>query len=645
MNRFKTLFMFLLLADLLAAQPPVNKALEFNIIPPPPEAASLGKYIDMPTNPYTGIPKIEIPVYQLRSHELSLPISLTYHASGIKWEEISSWIGAGWALNAAFTISRSIRGRNDEEPFRGFLAPATMAPYSISSFFNADGSYNGTNFNYVKNTGSCVLSPVGEDIYRNVLYASKGGLDLEPDLFFFSLPDGQSGKFVFSRSGQIKVIPNQHLEITYTNGFSSWKIIGKDGTQYFFDKAEITQNASSCGEVMNGPETFTIPPVVAPSSWKLTKIKSANNLDSIWFEYEAENLQYQTTSSVTHYDRVIGNVAVPGSSECLNNTNVSGWRLKRIRTKAGYYVEFVANTTRPDLTGGKYLDQILMFHKTTFIKRFLLNRGGAIPTLTSLRESFEQSATTITTPAYEFSYYTEGVDVPTYSRTSPNIDHWGFYNAASNSVGKRVPATIFQNIYYTGANRESVFEACRFMTLKEIKYPTGGTTTYEYELNDFNNVPVFETFTYSPGLELIESIEFSVTNPTTPLPTAYQNKSFSLSRQTNLVILYEVPGVEGGGIPASGLHATLTKSGDATFVPIQFISGNVQDDASPIYSFSPGSYTLSGQYAAGAYTLLGSQFYVRIYRVVSLDERVQNNSLKGGGLRVKKSLQKANKHW
>jgi hypothetical protein len=641
-SRYFTVFAFFV-AVLVSAQTPVNNALDFNVIPPPPEAASLGKFIDMPTNPYTGVPKIDIPIYELKSHELSLPIRLSYHASGIKWEEIPSWVGAGWALHAGFSISRTIRGRNDEEPARGFLSPHTLHPYSISSFFNADGSFNGSNFTFVAPAGTCTFNPEGELAYQNVLYASKGGLDLEPDLFFFSLPDGQSGKFTFSRTGHMKVIPHQYLNISYGNHFSSWKIVGKDGTQYFFDLAETTQNVSSCGEVMSGPETFTIPPVIAPSSWRITKIKSANNLDSIWFEYESENLQYQTTTSFTHYDRVSGNVDLPGSSDCMNNTNVFGWRLRRIRTKAGYHLEFLANTNRSDIAGGKFLDEIRLFHKSTFIKRFLLTRGGAIPTLTALQECFEQSTTNVTTPAYEFTYYTEGVDIPTYSRTSPNIDHWGFYNAASNELTNRAPATIFRNIYYTGANREPLLEACRFMSLKEIKYPTGGTTTYDYELNDFTNVPSFDSFTYSPGLELIESIEFSVTNSTTRLPTIYQTKTFSLHSQSDVVILYEVPGVEGGGIPAGGLSASLTKSGTPSFLPMNFISGNAQINSSPIYSFSPGAYTLSGEFSDGAYPLSGNKFYVRIYRVVSLAERIQNNALKGGGLRVKKITTRGDK--
>ena len=63
-----------------------------------PTAASLGKYGDFPISYNTGIPQISIPIYTAKAGSLSLPISLSYHASGLKVEEYASWAGAGWAL-------------------------------------------------------------------------------------------------------------------------------------------------------------------------------------------------------------------------------------------------------------------------------------------------------------------------------------------------------------------------------------------------------------------------------------------------------------------------------------------------------------------------------------------------------------------
>src|SRR6266705_4090222 len=58
-----------------------------------PTAASLGKYADIPVSYHTGIPQINIPLYTVKAGPLSLPIGLSYHASGLKVLESASWVG------------------------------------------------------------------------------------------------------------------------------------------------------------------------------------------------------------------------------------------------------------------------------------------------------------------------------------------------------------------------------------------------------------------------------------------------------------------------------------------------------------------------------------------------------------------------
>ena|SRR5450432_1323150 len=84
------------------------------IVPPSPDAAALGKYGQIPVDKSTGIPDISVPLYEIKTPRFSLPISLSYHASGIKLDEISSWTGCGWVLNAGGVISRSIVGFPDD---------------------------------------------------------------------------------------------------------------------------------------------------------------------------------------------------------------------------------------------------------------------------------------------------------------------------------------------------------------------------------------------------------------------------------------------------------------------------------------------------------------------------------------------------
>ncbi|MEJ0105011.1 MAG: hypothetical protein WDO19_21760 [Bacteroidota bacterium] len=80
----------------------------------PPTAASVGKYGDIPVSYHTGVPQIAVPIYTVKEGPLSLPVSISYHAGGIKVMEPAGWCGTGWNLNAGGVISRTVRGVADE---------------------------------------------------------------------------------------------------------------------------------------------------------------------------------------------------------------------------------------------------------------------------------------------------------------------------------------------------------------------------------------------------------------------------------------------------------------------------------------------------------------------------------------------------
>src|SRR5476651_2523431 len=71
-----------------------------NYDPPSPESSALGKYVEHPVGNFTGTPKIEIPLFEIKIGRITVPISLTYHGSGVKVDEIASRTGIGWVMNA-----------------------------------------------------------------------------------------------------------------------------------------------------------------------------------------------------------------------------------------------------------------------------------------------------------------------------------------------------------------------------------------------------------------------------------------------------------------------------------------------------------------------------------------------------------------
>ena len=91
------------------------------IVPPSPNAAALAKYVEMPVSTTTGIPNISVPIYTINEGQISLPINLSYHAGGIKVEEIASWVGLGWSLNAGVLVRRTTKGLPDDTSSDGLM--------------------------------------------------------------------------------------------------------------------------------------------------------------------------------------------------------------------------------------------------------------------------------------------------------------------------------------------------------------------------------------------------------------------------------------------------------------------------------------------------------------------------------------------
>ena len=201
------------------------------VIPPSPNASSLGKYGEIPVGNYTGTPQIGMPIGEAKGKSLSVPISLSYHASGIKVDDIASQVGLGWSLNAGGVITRTIKGLPDES------------------------TYGFANFMFNPNNDA------------NLESALLGLIDLEPDVFFFNV-NGYSGKFYLDKVNETKVvrlIPYQDIDIKFveTATGSKWLMTTPDGTKYTFNTPELTNRTLDNGGIVQDI-----------SSWYLTTVES-----------------------------------------------------------------------------------------------------------------------------------------------------------------------------------------------------------------------------------------------------------------------------------------------------------------------------------------------------------------------------------
>jgi hypothetical protein len=83
------------------------------VIKPSPGTSALFRFSDYPMDYSTGLPQISIPIYEVQSGSLSVPISISYHASGRRVSDQDGPVALGWRLNAGGMISRTVYGSPD----------------------------------------------------------------------------------------------------------------------------------------------------------------------------------------------------------------------------------------------------------------------------------------------------------------------------------------------------------------------------------------------------------------------------------------------------------------------------------------------------------------------------------------------------
>ncbi|MEN9609777.1 MAG: hypothetical protein RLZZ628_591 [Bacteroidota bacterium] len=281
------------------AYPVILKAQENSPMPkialPSANAAALGKYGDIPVSDYTGIPQISIPLGNVYEQGLNLPISLSYHASGIKVDEVVSNVGLGWSLNAGGVITRTVKGKPDE---------------------GANG-YAKYDFDIQNAT--------------HVTGVASGILDAEPDVYFFNVA-GYSGKFYFDRvNGELmpRIIPYQDIKIEKTS--TGWVLTTTDGTKYVFDEKEYTDSES-------GASNYTH----YVTGWYLSRIEDFRG-NKITFEYIQQLYSYTAGLSETQTLTTLNNSAlraqvsgcdceIPSGDKTLTYVTIIGLTVSKIKT-------------------------------------------------------------------------------------------------------------------------------------------------------------------------------------------------------------------------------------------------------------------------------------------------------------------------
>lgn len=494
-----------------------------NIIPPSPDASSLGKYGEIGVSKYTGIPQISIPIYTVNNRGLQVPIALNYHSGGVRVEEHAPWVGLGWSLTAGGLVTRTVVGLADDLEGAGYLGN----PIDIN------------NFNLLNETQQ-------QEILQD---ANNGNIDLEPDTYSFNVLN-ISGKFFINKANRQCVLQTQSnikIQIIGQTRILGWKITDEGGNIYFFEERETTRTRSfgATNRTDFSSQTMT-------STWHLSRIIQPNG-DTISFIYQDYKNEYFTRQGASKYIFLGGGTetntcdGVNPTYDTYSSMDITGKRIAEIRFNDGKILFKKSTTLRQDMPNDYYLAGMEVYNNNNdLISSHVLNYGyfesnlNCSPSGLLFNDDFKhrlkllsvtQVPTKGETPLVHSFDYHEG-DLP--SVFSNSQDHWGFYNGKNNC--SLIP---LDNSVGTGSNcnngigvdRSVDFNFAKVGTLKKITYPTGGYTLFEYESNDATiteKIYYSHFYPYGPTSQnFLQPYGITVTTPSNRVDTIYVEETTS----------------------------------------------------------------------------------------------------------------------
>lgn len=468
----KLISLLVLLSTFAVAQDDI-----INQVPPSPNAAHLGKYGEINMNYSAGTPNISIPLYVITEGDLKWPISLDYNYNGFKPMEKSSWVGRGWTLSGGGVITRTVQGLRDETVIKGFLTNGgAAADIGLTAAITCN-QQNLVNF------------------YTDAL---NNNTDTQPDIFHFNF-GGYSGKFFFDKNGEAHIVSARKIKIEKeilnylsenqheVNGvITKFTLTTEDGSKYVFSEREYSESVSN-GSNPNDDN---------PTAWHISEFVSPNGR-KLKFSYT--NLYSGVPSNATRriqldwIEKGLFPYCPPGNLDCYSGgytaTGLNGLIktyseerfLTTIESETGYSKvifnsEVLSEFVDSETSTTRRLNSLEVRNKSSneFIQRnellydiddklMLLNVGD----VGALGEKKQP---------HKFEYI--GGRIPYYVSTglTKSLDAWGYYNGAPN----------MSLIPEKGAIRLPSFEKAVLGSLNRVTYPTGGTTSFEYEQNEYS---------------------------------------------------------------------------------------------------------------------------------------------------------------
>ena len=520
---FKTLTTFWVMTFTLVLSQAKAQIQPLSYVLPSPNASSLGTFGEVPVSYYTGLPQISEELYTITGKRLKMPMTLDYHAQGIRPDLHPGWVGSGWNLTIGGAITRIPRHGLDEYNNQQFGGLGYYFQYGYLN--NASWSATSTLQKYPIN------DPTTEP-------------DEEADEFDFNFM-GYTGKFFLDQTGAWRVQCDKPLKVVFNSSdfimpfvsnsygeaqlmskaFKKFTIIDEKGNQYIFGgpetAIEYSDNFTGTGELLTA------------TSWYLTQVISADGSETM-------NLTYQRgpfVANISPYSVTTGDLASGGSTSFFS---LNDWTCSNGSTSYGYSATWMStcylstvtfpnkdimitfNTSKsndmvytllqyqkcgPSVPSGliessnilnipyfqaNYMPPGQPQNFVIWLKLNSINIGNMEGTRTYRTVNFSYRENSTSRLSLNDMYLADGegnqvqhyhfdynyaTPLPAYLGCLD--DHWGFYNGSTltedyNNVGS-FPTDRAPNATYAQAEM-----------LTKITYPTGGFTSFNYQLNDYS---------------------------------------------------------------------------------------------------------------------------------------------------------------
>lgn len=530
------------------AQAPESYFSDYSL--PSPTAYEMTRFEAQLPNLYTGTASVAIPLYTIDFDGFQLPITMTYHASGVKVNQEASEAGLGWSLNTTGVISRVIKGGNDfgsGNDRKGYLKE-DMDFYDIALSWESldsqekllhqrnmiNGFYDFEpdifSYNFFGYSGSFVLTQkdANDKVYVKKLNVDPVKIEFFYDLsnlknshFTITTPEGFVGhfnirEFTTSFSGFFDIdvadIIDQVCTFRAAEGINQYEVQKghlRDITAWYLDRIEspngkildFTYNVNTNSDLsdylsigmpsFSEHEEFSVKGKITERGFSrqvvehvyLEKIELANEIE---IEFEMENRydigRFDLSPLAGFFPQF------PKGQQTLEYLNQNLPFLKRYKT-----------ISIRGLESNSILNKQISFKQSYFNQYYLIYGSSTEEKLLYLRSRLD--GITIEDQNYEFTYHKGAGGLP--SKITFGQDHTGGYNGEYTNqklapVAMRSPLFSLSTFtpvdfpnryhYYLNDERKPKLDYAVGGALETVRYPTGGYSSYQYDLHEFHAV-------------------------------------------------------------------------------------------------------------------------------------------------------------